>query len=50
MLAGVVANAHADTITTYTLDSVSFTDGGTATGSVTLDNPHPRRSRAGTLL
>lgn len=37
ILAWLVAPAYADTVTTFTLDDVTFDDGGTATGQFTLD-------------
>ena len=34
---GFAAPASADTVANFTLDSVTFSDGGTATGTFTLD-------------
>jgi len=38
-LLGSCFTANADVITTLTLDGVTYADGGTATGSITLDYP-----------
>ena len=38
-LLGMASPATADTLTTFTLNGLTFSDGGTATGSITIDYP-----------